>query len=207
MYLGSFQSDLGAVSTEIESLQNRSSALSTRLENRKTVEKLLGPAVEEISISPAIVRKISDGPIDDSWVKALAEVEKRNKTVESRANSEPSIKAVKDIQPILKSLISRALERIRDYLVAQIKALRSPNINAQIIQQQSLLKYKDLFSFLAKHHPKLAEEVSQAYINTMRWYYTNHFTRYQKALEKIRVPIIDKNDVFGPDESSRKGRY
>ena len=55
-YLTNFQSDLEAVSAEIESLQNRSIALNTKLENRKTVEKLLGPAVEDISLSPAVVR-------------------------------------------------------------------------------------------------------------------------------------------------------
>src|SRR3954469_12759153 len=48
-YLTNFQTDLAAVSAEIESLQNRSIALNTKLQNRKVVEKLLGPAVEDIS--------------------------------------------------------------------------------------------------------------------------------------------------------------
>ena len=77
--LTNFQSDLEAVSAEIESLQNRSIALNTKLENRKVVEKLLGPAVEDISISPAVVRKIAEGPVDEGFVRALIEVEKRSK--------------------------------------------------------------------------------------------------------------------------------
>ena len=67
--LTKFQNDLGAVSAEIETLQARSTALSIRLENRKVVEKGLGPIVEEITISPAVVRKISEGMIDEAWVK------------------------------------------------------------------------------------------------------------------------------------------
>jgi hypothetical protein len=89
-------------------------------------------------------------------------------------------------------------------LVAQIKALRSPNINAQIIQQQHFIRYKELYAFLYKHHPQLAEEIGQAYMNTMRWYFLNQFTRYEKAIEKIKVHVIDKHDVLGQDDGTRK---
>ena len=96
------------------------------------------------------------------------------------------------------------MERIRDFLVAQIKGLRSPNINAQIIQQQNFLKFKDLFGFLHKHHATLAEEICLAYMNTMRWYYANQFSRYQRSLEKIKLHILDKADVLGHEDVSRK---
>lgn len=96
------------------------------------------------------------------------------------------------------------MERIRDFLVAQIKALRSPNINAQIIQQQNFLKFKELYSFLHRHHSVLAEEICLAYMNTMRWYYANQFSRYEKSLAKIKLHHIDKSDVLGHEDTSRK---
>lgn len=89
---------------------------------------------------------------------------------------------------------------MRDHFVSQIKALRSPNINAQVIQQDAFLKYKELFTFLARHQRKLAEEIGQAYINTMRWYYLNHFTRYETALKNIKLHVLDKNDVIGQQD-------
>lgn len=95
------------------------------------------------------------------------------------------------------------MERIRDFIVAQIKALRSPHINAQIIQQQNFLKLKDLYTFLHKHHQILAEEISQAYLNTMRWYYQTQFMRYEKALGKIKLHILDKTDTIGYEDTSR----
>jgi len=202
--LTNFQSDLEAVSAEIESLQNRSIALNTKLENRKVVEKLLGPAVEDISISPAVVRKIAEGPVDEGFVRALTEVEKRSKAVNDKAKENPELAAIKDVKPLLDGLINRAIERIRDYIVAQIKAIRSPSINAQIIQQQAFLKYKDLYSFLAKHQAELAQQIAQAYIYTMRWYYLNHFSRYRSALEKIKVHAMDRYDVLGEDPSARR---
>lgn len=100
------------------------------------------------------------------------------------------------------------MERIRDYLVSQVKALRSPNINAQILQQQRMVRFKDLYSYLYRAHPTLTEQITQAYVNTMRWYYSCHFARYLQALEKVKLyPSDYRNDVLGGDPSSQKGTH
>ena len=101
-----FQKDLGAVSAEIETLQSRSIAMNTKLENRKIVEKLLGPAVEEICVSPVTVKRISEGPIDHAWIKALEELEKRSKTVENKMKGPNKIQAVSEVKPLLENLIN-----------------------------------------------------------------------------------------------------
>ncbi|OHE98768.1 Vps52/Sac2 family protein [Colletotrichum orchidophilum] len=202
--LTSFRNDLAAVSADIESLQSRSAAMNVRLDNRKAVEKAFGPVVEELSVSPHVVSKISEGQIDETWVRMLAEVDKRATAYKKSILSQGESKAWADLGPLLEKLTMKAVERIRDFIVAQIKALRSPHINAQIIQQQNFLKFKDLYTFLHKHHATLAEEISQAYMNTMRWYYANQFARYQRALEKLKLHILDKNDVLGHDEPTRR---
>ncbi|KAL5046281.1 hypothetical protein BDW71DRAFT_197731 [Aspergillus fruticulosus] len=204
MYLSDFQNELGAVSAEIETLQSRSVHLNAMLENRKNVEQLLGPAVEDISISPAAVRMIVEGPIDENWVKALNEIEARTASIEAKIASSSSTKAINDVRPLLEDVKKKAVERIRDYLVSQVRALRSPNINAQIIQQQRLVKYKDLYSYLSRAHSALASEITQAYINTMRWYYLSHFTRYHQALAKIKIYPSDRNEVLGGDPHAQK---
>lgn len=106
-YLTGFQTDLGAVSAEIETLQSRSTALNTKLENRRVVEKLLGPSVEDLSLSPAVVRTISEGPIDESWVKALSDLEKRTELIESRQQDQQKLKALDDLKPLLENLNNR----------------------------------------------------------------------------------------------------
>ncbi|PYI04966.1 Vps52-domain-containing protein [Aspergillus sclerotiicarbonarius CBS 121057] len=204
MYLNDFQNELGAVSAEIESLQSRSIQLNAMLENRRNVEQLLGPAVEEISLSPKTVRLVAEGPIDDNWVKALNEIETRTASIEAKVSGSNSSKSIEDVRPLLGDIKKKAVERIRDYLVSQIRALRSPNINAQIIQQQRLVKFKDLYGYISRAHPALTGEITQAYINTMRWYYLSHFTRYHQALEKIKVYPSDRNEVLGGDPSSHK---
>ncbi|KAJ4228851.1 Vacuolar protein sorting-associated protein 52 [Fusarium solani] len=201
--LASFRNDLATVSADIESLQTRSTALNRRLENRKQVEKALGPLVEELSLSPEVISKISEGHIDETWAKMLAELDRKTVSFKKKSETRPS-KAAKDLEPILEKLTLKAIERIRDFIVAQIKALRSPHINAQIIQQQNFLRFKDLFTFLHKHHPTLANEIALAYMNTMRWYYLNQFTRYEKALGKIKLHILDNNDTLGHEDITRK---
>jgi chromosome segregation ATPase len=99
--LTSFQNDLAQVSAEIETLQARSTALSVRLENG------LGPIVEEISISPAVVRKIVEGPIDEAWVRALAEVEKRSKAIDAKSKEHRNIKGMGDLKPLLENLVKK----------------------------------------------------------------------------------------------------
>ncbi|KAL8984322.1 MAG: hypothetical protein Q9205_001678 [Flavoplaca limonia] len=202
--LTSFQQDLGAVSAEIETLQARSTAMNTRLENRKVVETLLGPAIEEVAVSPEVVITISEGPIDLAWVKALEELDKRSVMVNRTSQTPNRSLAVSDLRPLLNDLTNKAIERIRDYFVSQIKALRSPSINAQIIQQQSFIRYKELYGFLARHHPVLGEEIAHAYINTMRWYYSSNFTRYKHSLEKLSLFVVDRNDAIGADQTAHR---
>lgn len=104
VYLNDYQSELGAVSAEIETLQTRSVQLNAMLENRRKVEQLLGPAVEEISISPRAVRMIAEGPIDENWVKALNEIEARMTSIEAKVSGSSSTKAIEDVRPLLNDI-------------------------------------------------------------------------------------------------------
>lgn len=101
LYLNDFQNELGAVSAEIETLQTRSTQLNAMLENRRNVERLLGPAVEEISISPKAVRAIVEGPMDENWVRALNEIDARTTGIEAKASSSAGFKAIEDVRPLL----------------------------------------------------------------------------------------------------------
>ena len=108
--LTSFRNDLAAVSADIESLQARSTALNVRLENRKAVEKALGPIVEELSVSPLIVSKISEGHIDEAWVKILADVDKRA-AAQKKSSQQTEGKALADVGPLLEKLVLKVQSR------------------------------------------------------------------------------------------------
>jgi vacuolar protein sorting-associated protein 52 len=105
--LTSFRNDLAAVSADIESLQSRSTNLNIRLGNRKAVEKALGPLVEELSVSPVVVSKISEGQIDESWAKMLVEVDKRAASYRSNTTGSRQSKAWADMGPLLEKLVAK----------------------------------------------------------------------------------------------------
>ncbi|KAL9036579.1 MAG: hypothetical protein Q9214_006070, partial [Letrouitia sp. 1 TL-2023] len=102
--LTNFQRDLGTVSAEIETLQIRSTAINNRLENRKLVESLLGPAVEEVSIAPAVIKVVSEGPIDPNWIHALEMLDKRSKAVETKMKGPQMVSSISDLKPLLDDL-------------------------------------------------------------------------------------------------------
>lgn len=92
------------MSADIEHLQERSTALNVRLENRKAVEKGLGPVVEELSVSPVVVSEIAEGHVDESWVKMLAEVEKKSEALAKSSKQQGQSRAVADLAPLLEKL-------------------------------------------------------------------------------------------------------
>ena len=124
--LASFRNDLATVSADIETLQARSTGLNIRLENRKAVEKGLGPVVDELSVSPVVVSKISEGHIDESWIKVLAEVDKRAASYNKNSKQGES-KAVADLGPLLEKLVQKVgniLARPRNVMLTNARRLR-----------------------------------------------------------------------------------
>jgi hypothetical protein len=94
------------VSVEIETLQKRSTGLSGRLDTRKEVEKLLGPVIERISIPPGVVRKISEGVVDDVWAECLEDLQRYMEAFEKEKDFD-DIKAVDDVKPLLVDLSNK----------------------------------------------------------------------------------------------------
>lgn len=95
---------MAAVSADIETLQNRSTLLNSRLENRKTVGKALGPVIEDLSVSPETVSRVVEGPIDEPWLKALGEVDKRATAYRKTSAGSKKSKAWSDLGPLLENL-------------------------------------------------------------------------------------------------------
>lgn len=203
--LASFQADLAAVSSEIESLQARSTTLSTKLQHRKEVEQVLGPKLETLSVAPSTIRRIVQGPIDGSWTSALAEVEKVTATIKGDVSDDAKSDAtLQDLRSLLEDVKGVAVTRVRDFVVSQIKALRTPGTNAQMVQRNKLLRQRDAYAFLAKNHPQLNTDISQAYVNTMKWYYQSNFSRYRIALETLKAVPLDKTHVLGNEDGRRQ---
>ncbi|KAF8979577.1 Vacuolar protein sorting-associated protein 52 [Entomortierella lignicola] len=218
--LSIFQTDLGNISTEIQTLQTKSVSMSIQLKNRMAVESYLNDLLEGIMITPQLIRKIYDGEVDETWLAALAEL--NSKMYNAKARQGRHIRALKEVGPELERLRIKAslylpaelsfyypetVEKIREFLLAKIKSFRIPNTNVQIMQHSVLLKYKELNQFVMERHGEVAAEIRQTYANTLRWYFSNQFEIYAVGLEKLQSPVGDKYEMLCADESARKGLF
>ncbi|CAG8435656.1 8672_t:CDS:10 [Funneliformis mosseae] len=182
--LSAFQMDLGNISSEIQTLQTKSISMNIRLKNRTAVEQKLNTVLEGTVIPPQMIKKITEGDVDEIWLSYLTELNKKMTYV--KRNQKKNVKAIKDVGPELEKLRLKATEKIRDFLLTKIRSLRIPNTNIQILQQSILLKYKTLYQFLMERYSDVAIEVMHTYVNTMRWYFFNHFERYNRGLHKLQ---------------------
>ena len=61
--------------------------------------------MEDIALAPHVVRRIAEGEVNDSWIKALQEVEQKVKSIETRDAA--TIKAIQDVKPELERLTNK----------------------------------------------------------------------------------------------------
>ena len=68
----------------------------------------------------------------------------------------PDSKAIKELQPELEKLKSRASVRLREFLLQQITLLKKPKTNIQIVQKNVLGKYKVFTEFFKDQDPQVS---------------------------------------------------
>ncbi|CAL8998031.1 unnamed protein product [Prunus brigantina] len=195
--LSGFQAEIGSISSDIKILQEKSMDMGLKLKNRKMTESKLAKFVEDIIVPPKMVDIIVDGEVNDEYMRTLEILSKKLKFVEVDLMVKTS-KALKDVQPELEKLRQKAVSKVVfDFVVQKLYALRKPKTNIQILQQNVLLKYKYVVSFLKEHGKEVYIEVRGAYIDTMNKVLSAHFRAYIQALEKLQLDIATSSDLIG----------
>ncbi|TYG70015.1 hypothetical protein ES288_D05G278200v1 [Gossypium darwinii] len=199
--LSGFQVEIGSISSDIKILQEKSMDMGLKLKNRKVAESKLAKFVEDIIVPPRMVDIIVDGEVNDEYMRTLDILSKKLKFVDTDPMVKDS-KALKDVQPELEKLRQKAVSKMFDFIVQKLQALRKPKTNIQILQQNVLLKYKYIISFLKEHSKEVHLEVRAAYIDTMNKVLSAHFRAYIQALEKLQLDIATSNDLIGVETRS-----
>ncbi|PIA44169.1 hypothetical protein AQUCO_01700052v1 [Aquilegia coerulea] len=195
--LSGFQVEIGSISSEIKSLQEKSMDMGLKLKNRKVAELKLARFVEDIIVPPRMVDIIVDREVNDEYMRTLEILSKKLKFVEVDPMVKSS-KALKDVQPELERLRQKAISKIFEFVVQKLYSLRKPKTNIQILQQSVLLKYKYAILFLKEHGKEVYTEVRGAYIDTMnKVVLSAHFRAYIQALEKLQMDIATSSDLIG----------
>ncbi|KAG0492907.1 hypothetical protein HPP92_006305 [Vanilla planifolia] len=196
-----FWAEIGSISSEIKSLQEKSMDMGLKLKNEKAAESKLSKFVEDIIVPPRMVDIIVDGEVNDEFLRTLETLSKKLKFVEEDTMIKAS-KALKDVQPELQRLRQKAVSKVFEFMVQKLYALRKPKTNIQILQQNVLLKYKYLIVFLKEHGKDIYMEVRAAYIDTMNKVLSAHFRVYIQAMEKLHLDIASSTDLIGVETRS-----
>ncbi|CAD7949994.1 unnamed protein product [Amoebophrya sp. A25] len=197
--LGGFHESLTQVSEDIRRLQTESMSMSTNLRNRRAGAGLLSNYVNGVIISHELAATICDAEIDENYITHVQELCRKLEGSragaagsESRSqnylqNHQHSNSAASSEQA-LEKLKLKAISRVHGFLMSRIQSLRKPKTNLQILQQNVLLKFKHLNSFLSEHAAtEVSHEVEQSYTQTMSKVYLQQFRTYLLSLSKLQL--------------------
>lgn len=215
MLLG-FQADLGGISDEIRHLQDESIGMNVKLKNRRETEEKLQAYLDQVAVTPSLIRTIDEGEVNEAYLHALVTL---NGKLRYGALSDPDpsgssfnllpsqTKAFHDVETQLKKLKARAIARIREFLLARMNEVKRPKTNVQMMQQNTLLPMKYLVTFLADNAPNVEEEFRQVYAEAMSKTLVGVFKSYHTGLMKLHEEVATRTDVIVVDEQSLKGMF
>lgn len=199
--LETFSNSLRGVSDDIRQLQHKSEELSNQLKSRSETQGKLIEFIDSVIVSPDLVSVISDEE-DCGSDKYLAAIEQLIRKLRSHAALPQDLPAVADSAPELQKLKSRAIVRVRDFLIAKINTLKQPRTNMQIIQRNVLVKLKSLVKFLREIDNGIHyKEMVEFYASTLSKLYLNQFKTYVQTLSKLQLEATaTKTDLLGTIE-------
>lgn len=210
-YLDKFGQELNKLSQEMEFLQKRSNSLNSESDDKKLLDVKLTPLINDLVIPPDVVKSIVQSPVNGSWVENLRFLQEK-RAIYSKYEQGTAVgpkSSIHELSRLLEMLEDKCVERIRNYLVSQIKRLRRTNTPSQVVQKE-MLECKEIYTYLQERNSKLAAELYQAYLYTMRWYYHQNFVKYLSSLEKLHLTTIDQAvllDAVEGEQASRGGFF
>lgn len=201
-FLHEFNLNVSRLSESLTLLQTQSQDLSKNLDNQRQIVEKLNPILLDLLIPPSVAVSIAGEPVDEAWVENIRFISEKQQLLlrieeDSSLMKYKDTKVLEDLKSGLQLLESKAIERIRDHLISQIRKLRQSFKTSSQVIQELLQRTKEAFLFLKVRQPQLADQLQLAYIYTMRWYYTSRFSKYLYSLEKLKLKNIDLLFVLG----------
>ncbi|KAI5961816.1 VPS52 [Candida pseudojiufengensis] len=192
--LEDFSKDLKNLSSSLVSLEQQSSDLSKDSNVNKMITRELEKTINEKVLPPEMIKDILHEELSNEYL------EKVNFILEKMNDKDSA------------SIKAKVVERIRDFVIDQIRLLRSPrSVSSQKVQQK-LKDSSNLFHFLQSQQPNLGMQLQQAYFLTMKWYYKSRFAKYIYSLEKlsrrhIEISVFDSPNYINTFENRSKILY
>ncbi|XP_064650085.1 vacuolar protein sorting-associated protein 52 homolog isoform X2 [Lineus longissimus] len=206
LMLNSFQTDLGSISHEIQSLQEQSITMNIKLKNRQAVRGELSQFVDEMVVPEKMINIILDTPVTErEFLEQLHELNHKINFVKEQSFKDA--RSCQDVRDILEKLKIKAIAKIREFLLQKIYQFRKPMTNYQI-PQNALLKFRFFNEFLMANERHVAKEIRDEYIETMSKIYYSYFKGYTSRLMKLQFEeVADKDDLMGVEDTAKRGFF
>ncbi|XP_072015361.1 vacuolar protein sorting-associated protein 52 homolog [Amphiura filiformis] len=204
--LSGFQSDLGSLSAEIQTLQEQSIAMNVKLKNRQAVRGELSQFVDEMAVPESMINHILDTPVTErQFLEQLHELNHKITFVKEQSFKDAI--SCQDVEDILEKLKLKSIAKIREFLLQKVNQMKKPMTNYQV-QQNAMLKYRFFFEFLLANERHVAKEVRDEYVDTMSKVYYSYFKGYIGRLMKLQFDeVADKDDLMGIEDNAKKGFF
>ncbi|EEB07710.1 GARP complex subunit Vps52 [Schizosaccharomyces japonicus yFS275] len=189
--LTNFQRNLDIASKDMSMISDRSRRIQVKLKNMEAAQAKLVGEIDNSVVPPPLIRSICSGDMDaPEWLLSLDQL---STLLAAGAQNEKQGKFV-------EMLRDKAIERIRNYIVASIRAFRRALVDINGLQQGHFTSKAPFYAFCFQYNKELALELQQAYVNTMRWCYSYHLEQYCKFLEQLHV---QKGEIIKVEDDKR----
>ncbi|CAF0734135.1 unnamed protein product [Brachionus calyciflorus] len=200
--LDGFQKNLSSISSEIQILQQQSVTMNIKLKNRQSIRSELSQFIDEMLVPESMIKTILEGQLTErAFLECLHELHHKIEFLYEKPPHE--IKCFSDIHEILYKLKTKAITRIREFILQKTYQFRKPMQNYQITQD-TLLKNRFFYEFLTLHDRSVARECRDEYVNTMSKVYFSYFKEYSSKLNKLQLEeVAEKDDLLGADDKPK----
>lgn len=194
--LHKYGSSLSAASSEITHLQKKSVEMMQSMKEKKALHEDLGSFVQQIVLVPQLVKNIMKAPVNsDDFACALETLDHKLSFVRNNAYVRDSA-AYRDVAVEMERLRLAAVKRCRNFLMDRIYEMRQQNTNIQV-QQNTMIKYRQLLVFLRFHGYSLYEEIQGGYMVTVTSKFLEVFKSYWANMEAMESVIVPPELLLG----------
>ena len=174
--LEEFQDNLGDLSREIRHLQDQSTSMGVKLDNRRSVREYLSQLVDELLIPEEMIEAICTAPLNgQAFMEQLYQLNRKIRFM--REQTYHDTVACKDVAQVIDNLRLKASTRIRTFLFDKIYQFRKPLANYHI-PQNTMLRFRFFYEFLLANERPTAQEIKDEYLDTVSKVYYSYFRSY-----------------------------
>ena len=187
-----FCKNINTVTSNIQKMQGEVQDIQVKLTNRRAVEAKVSQVLDSALVPPAIIDELAACEISDAMIAKVEQVAGCSLQVRNMSGTVVASTA----KPAIETLTLILSGKIRTFLLQKIGLLAKPKTNIPIIQQNVLLKYKPLVTYLLANNGMVGQEVKDAYVLSLSQIYFKKTKNFLGKLTKLEKVYLTSKDLI-----------